>query len=101
MMKQLNSSIDLCHLPFKHVITRIVSIILGLGLSGLLLINPSHIADSAATLDHGYLTLLMMALSAVFVHGLGFYPIFWLWKLLFSPYFSWPVLFTFTLFLFV
>jgi len=101
MIQQLNHFIDVIHRPFKSVLTRFVSILLGLGLSGLLLVNPNHIADSAATLDHGCLTLLMMALSASFVHGLGFYPIFWAWKLLFSPYFSWPVLFTFTAFIFV
>ena len=100
-IKQLNNAIDFLHRPFQMAITRFVSITLALAISGLLLVNPNHIADSAATLDHGYLTVLMMALSAAFVHGIGFNPIFWVWKIIFSPYFSWPVMFTFVVYIFI
>lgn len=100
IMEQLNKGIDFVNRPFQVAGTRFVSIILALALSALLLVNPSHIADSAAELNHGYLTLLMMALSAAFVHGLGFNPIFWLWKIVFSPYFSWPVMFIFIYYIF-
>jgi|GEM_PF-2402326 len=91
----LNYYIDILHRPFQLFITRVFSLLLALFLSGLLLIYPNHIAASSAQLDHGYLTVLMLALSAAFIHGLGFYPHYWLWKILFSPYFSWGVLLTF------
>lgn len=100
-MININRYIDRVHRPFDFGVTRFISMILALTLSGLLLINPNHIADSTAQLDHGYLTLLMFALSGAFVHGIGFKPRFWLWKLLFSPYFSWTVLVSFVVSMFM
>jgi cyd operon protein YbgE len=91
----LNYYIDILHWPFKFLITRLCSLLLALFLSGLLLIYPNHIAASSAQLDHGYLIILMLALSAAFIHGVGFYPHYWLWKILFSPYFSLGILVTF------
>lgn len=98
---KINYYIDLVHRPFQHGLTRLISILSALLLSALLLINPNHIADNAAQLDHGYLTILMIALSGAFVHGIGFNPIFWLWKIVFSPYFSWTVLLAFVLTMFI
>lgn len=98
---KINYYLDLVHRPFQHCLTRFFSIFSALLISGLLLINPNHIADSVAQLDHGYLTVLMVALSGAFVHGIGFNPIFWLWKIVFSPYFSWSVLLTFIYAMFI
>ena len=98
---KINDYIDRLHRPFQYRLTRFFSMLLALVLSGLLLINPSHIADSTAQLDHGYLTLLMIALSGAFIHGIGFNPIFWLWKIVFSAYLSWTVLLTFVVLMFV
>ncbi|WP_415230642.1 cyd operon YbgE family protein [Psychromonas sp.] len=68
--------------------TRVFSLLLALFLNGLLLIYPSHIAVSSAQQDHGYLTILMLALSAAFVHGIGFCRRYWLWEIVFNRYFS-------------
>ena len=97
---KINHYIDFVHRPFKSAVTRLFSIVLALLLSALLLINPNHIAHSSAQLDHGYLTLMMIALSGAFIHGIGFNPIFWLWKIVFSPYLSWTVLLTFVVLMF-
>ncbi len=94
-MDKVNVLIDFVHKPFNFIIARIISMILALFLSVVLTVNPGHIAQSIDQLDHGYLSLLMLALSAAFIHGIGFNPIFWLWKILFSPYFSWVILFSF------
>lgn len=96
----INHYIDQLHRPFQHWLTRLFSMALALLLSGLLLINPNHIAESSAQLDHGYLTVLMIALSGAFVHGIGFKPIFGLWKVVFSPYLSWSILLTFVALMF-
>jgi len=96
----INHFIDQLHRPFQFWLTRFFSMALALLLSGLLLVNPTHIAQSSAQLEHGYLTLLMVALSGAFVHGIGFKPIFWLWKIVFSPYLSWAILLTFIAFMF-
>lgn len=94
-ISSLNYYIDILHRPFKFFITRLFSLLLALSLSGLLLIYPNYMSAGSAELDHGYLTIIMLALSAAFIHGIGFYPHYWLWKILFSPYFSWGVLLTF------
>ncbi|MCW8994601.1 MAG: cyd operon YbgE family protein [Psychromonas sp.] len=98
---KLNDYMERLHKPFQNRFARSFSLLLALALSGLLLINPRHIADNTAQLNHGYLSVLMLALSAVFIHGIGFKPIFWLWKIVFSPYWSWPVLVTFVVLMFV
>jgi len=99
-MKVLNETIDLLHRPFSYFLARLVSLFAGISISCMLLFNFQRVSDDAVTLGLGYLSLLMLALSTSFIHGLGFYPRFWLWKLLFSPYFSWLILLTFTVFIF-
>jgi len=100
-MMKVNYLLDVIHKPFMRPWTRFISIVLALLLSALLLVNPNHIADSTAALDHGYLTVLMLALSGAFVHGIGFEPRFWLWRIIFSPYFVWLILFTFIIRMFM
>lgn len=89
---KINHYITVIEKPFDNGVARLFSMLLALSLSALLLVNPNHIADSTAALDHGYLTLLMLALSGAFIHGIGFKPIFFLWRMLFSVYFSWTIL---------
>lgn len=101
IVMKINHYITIIEKPFDNGIARLFSMLLALSLSALLLVNPNHIADSAAALDHGYLTLLMLALSGGFIHGIGFKPIFWLWRILFSVYFSWTILLLFVTSLFM
>ena len=100
-MKKLDHYMDFLHRPFENGYTRYISILLGLSLTFSLLFNLNHAADYAASLGVAYFTLILLALSASFIHGLGFYPRFWLWKLLFSPYLSLLILLTFTVFIFI
>ncbi|WP_019613068.1 cyd operon YbgE family protein [Psychromonas ossibalaenae] len=100
-MVKINQALDFIHKPFQYSPARWVSTLLAMLLSLLLLFNPDHIADSTAALANGYLSILMMALTAGFVHGLGFEPRLWLWRIIFSPYLSWPVLFFFAARMFV
>jgi len=99
-MVTFNRWVDLIHRPFKRTLTRYISMILAISLSYILFFNPYHIADEVATLGGFYILSLMIALSAAFIHGIGFYPIFLGWKLLFSPYLSWLILLTFSIFIF-
>lgn len=95
---ELNNTIDWIHQPFQLSLTRFISMLLALIITALLFIFPGHIAGSLEELNHDYLMLLMLGLSVAFIHGMGFYPRFWLWKIIFSPYFAWGVLFNFILF---
>lgn len=97
-MHKLNGLIDFMHRPFRFSVTRIISLVGALLISALLLIHPTQIAANATDINHGYLILLMLGLSGGFVHGIGFNPNFWLWKIVFSPYFSWVILSSFVFF---
>jgi len=101
VMEQFNNIVDFIHRPFKNRIARLILITLGITLSYSLLFNVYEVAEKATSLGLGYLTLLMIALSASFINGLGFYPRFWLWKFLFSPCFSWLVLLIFSIFILI
>lgn len=74
---------------------RFISILLALMITGVLLIFPGRIASNLDQLNEGYVMLLMLGLSSAFIHGVGFDPRFWLWKILFSPYLSWVILLSF------
>jgi len=101
VIKKLDEIIDFLHRPFENGYARCISILLGLSLTFLLLFNLNHAADYAANLGVTYFTFILIALSASFIHGLGFYPRFWFWKLLFSPYLYLLILLTFTVFIFI
>jgi len=49
---------------------------------------PPLMADAAGQADHNLALALFWAMSAGFVHGVGFVPRRWLWRWLFS---SWAV----------
>ena len=55
---------------------------LGLMLAGTL--YPPLLTDAAGHADHRLASLLMWAMSAGFVRGVGFVPHHWLWRALFS-----------------
>lgn len=55
-----------------------LAIMFGLG------IYPHLVINSNGQADHLVASLLLWAMSAGFVRGVGFMPKFWLWRLLFS-----------------
>lgn len=78
-------------LGLNHPVARVLSFIVGIGLSVFILLFPQHIARDLTDLDHGFLSLVMLAMCGCFVHGIGFQP-YNIWaKLLFSPVLCWPV----------
>ena len=52
-------------------------------------VYPPLMTDAAGRADHGIATALLLAMSAGFVHGLGFVPRRAVWRALFS---GWTVL---------
>ena len=69
-----------------------LSFLLATPLSLVFLIHPALMLDSQGNYSHGALSLVMLGISAGFVHGVGFKPKFWLWRILFSPFVGWPLL---------
>jgi len=67
----------------------VLSLLLATPLALLLLIHPAAMLDGAGGYDHSRLMLVMWGISAGFVHGVGFVPQHWLWRLLFHPAAAW------------
>lgn len=65
-----------------------VSLLLALATSGLILTWPQALAHAG----HGLLSLVMLGVSAGFVHGVGFVPIHRVWRIVFSPWVAWSLM---------
>ncbi|MEB3766334.1 cyd operon YbgE family protein [Acinetobacter sp. MD2] len=70
----------------------ITSFTLALPLAAILMIYPSLMLDANGHYSHPLLMLVMLGISGGFIYGVGFKPQFWLWKWLFSPFISWPLM---------
>lgn len=69
-----------------------LSLLLATPLALVFLLHPAAIVDQQGNYSHGWLMLVMLGISAGFVHGVGFYPRARIWKLLFGPYLGWPAM---------
>ena len=70
------------------VLPRMLSLLLATGLAGVIFTYPKAVAQ----VNHGMLTLTMLGICAGFVHGVGFIPETRLWRILFGPWLTWPLL---------
>jgi len=68
---------------------RLLSLLMAVVLSALILIYPRAIATSVTDINHSMLSLLMWGIAAGFVHGVGFVPEHWLWRVLLGPVMAW------------
>ncbi len=69
--------------------SRLGSTALAVGLSGLVLVYPRVIAETASDIRHGTLILLHWGIAAGFVHGVGFAPRMDIWRVAFHPVLGW------------
>jgi predicted membrane protein len=67
---------------------RAFSLLAALALSGLILTYPKALVHA----NHGLLSLVMLGVSAGFVHGVGFVPQHKLWRIVFAPWLAWPLM---------
>lgn len=82
--------LDRLHRPLAGGRWRALNLLLALLLSAILLWWPQPLMDHAGKADHGLATLHLWWICAAYIHGVGFEPRFWLWRLLFSPWLSLP-----------
>lgn len=75
----------------NHPMARLLSFLLAIALSVFILLFPQHIARDLTQLDHGLLSLVMLAMCGCFVHGIGFRPYNLVAKIAFSPVLCWPM----------
>lgn len=80
-------------IPYPHPFAaRLLSLMLAVVLVGLILTYPRALAGTSRELRQILLPLLMWGLADGFVHGVGFVPRFWAWRLLFHPFPGWLLL---------
>jgi len=72
--------------------SRAVSLLLSLGASGILMLAPFMVARNLTSMVHVTLMVLMLGISATFVHGVGFVPRARLVGAIVSPRVCWPVI---------
>lgn len=77
--------------PWNRFPARVLSLLLALGLSGLVIAWPRLFAP-LGDVHHGGLALMMLGVSAGFVHGVGFIPRAWPLKVLFGPWTGWTLM---------
>lgn len=70
----------------------ILSFCLALPLAAILLVHPALMLDANGDYSHRAMMFIMLGISGGFIYGVGFVPQFWLWKWLFSPWVSWPLM---------
>ena len=70
----------------------LMSCLLAFPLAAVLLLHPNAMLDDQGQYSHRALMLIMIGISGGFIHGVGFIPRFWLWKILFSPWLAWPLM---------
>ncbi|MCF7202155.1 cyd operon YbgE family protein [Pseudomonas oligotrophica] len=70
---------------------RALSLLLAAPLALLLLIHPAAMLDGQGGYSHPQLMLVMWGISAGFVHGVGFVPLFRPWRWLLGPLPAWAL----------
>ena len=69
-----------------------LSLTLTAALALAVIVYPRGLIHQGAAPDHAQLTLLMLGMSAGFVHGVGFVPDNRWARMLLGPYVAWPIL---------
>ncbi|WP_051227607.1 cyd operon YbgE family protein [Oceanospirillum beijerinckii] len=72
--------------------SRFISLLSAVIISGVITLYPEIIATDVHQINHNLFSLFMLAISAGFIHGVGFVPGYPLWRLLFHPLISWGVI---------
>ncbi|MEW6133375.1 MAG: cyd operon YbgE family protein [Pseudomonadota bacterium] len=68
---------------------RAVSLVAAGILALIIMLYPVALSQDGTTPSHGLLTLVMLGISAGFIHGVGFTPRGLAWKWLFHPVLAW------------
>lgn len=69
-----------------------LSLLAATGLALVVTVYPGGMMHDGMTMNHGMLSLLMLGMSAGFVHGFGFIPDNRWLRMLLGPYVAWPIL---------
>ncbi|SHO58843.1 cyd operon YbgE family protein [Vibrio quintilis] len=96
MKSELYDTLEKWHRPLDKLVFRLMIMGLGFFHVSLLMWNPHTYADSVGGFNLTVTVFLIWSVCASMVFGVGFKPESVIWKVIFSPYISGLILFTFT-----
>ena len=70
---------------------KVLSFVLSAVVMMLILFWPKFVMAADGSVDHGYLTSLLLCNSFGFVHGIGYLPVNKIWRWLMTPIIAWPL----------
>ncbi len=73
-------------------LARAASLLAAAAIAAVVILYPRLVAEDTASVPHGFLVVLLMGMSAAWVHGFGFIPENRILRVLFSPVVAWPVM---------
>lgn len=85
-MSNLATKIAEIHRPVERALYRALSILMVVMHAGLLLWEPTQYAQEIGGFNTAIGPLMIWALCSGVIFGVGFTPINWYWRILFSPY---------------
>ncbi|MBJ6885607.1 cyd operon protein YbgE [Vibrio cholerae] len=91
---QLKSSekIARCHDITDKALLKALSLLLGFYNAAMVMWDPNSYADRIGGFNAVIAPLMIWAICASMVFGVGFRPRHWVWQIVFSPYLSLPIL---------
>ncbi len=77
---------------FLQKLARAASLLAAASIVAVIVLYPRLVAEDSASVPHGFLAVLMMGMSAAWVHGFGFVPQHRVLRVIFSPLVAWPLI---------
>ncbi|MDG3087716.1 cyd operon protein YbgE [Vibrio hannami] len=91
-MSNLATKVAEIHRPVERALFRALSILMVFMHAGLVLWEPTQYAQAIGGFNTVISPLMIWAICTGVIFGVGFTPINWYWRVLFSPYISLLVL---------
>lgn len=91
-MSKLALQVTEYHKPLDKTLFRVLSLVLGFYHVAMIMWDPELYSQSIGGFNTVISPLMIWALCASMVFGVGFRPRKWFWQLLFSPYISLSIL---------
>ncbi len=87
-MSNLADKINSLHRPIDHLAIRLMLIAVAIFHLAMLMWQPVEYAEKIGGFSGLLAPALIYSVCSAFIFAVGFIPQKWIWKLLFSPYFS-------------
>lgn len=85
-MESLTQQLEKLHQPINSTLFRLLCFLFAMGHTALFLWEPTQYAEAIGGFNPILGFLFVWSLCSGVIFGVGFIPIFWLWRLVFTPY---------------